>query len=168
MSLKNKTPYLLIMLAIIAVDQATKQLVTKSLSLENTRDIIKGFLRLWHVRNSGAIWGFFSGHDGGIIPRVITVLAVAALLIVAWFFLRADAGRGARLELFSYAFILGGALGNIIDRLRLGYVVDFLDVYVKSWHWPTFNAADSCITIGVLLLAFSLLRGERRNPCTPS
>jgi signal peptidase II len=163
LSLKNKKPYLLIMLAIIAADQATKQLVTASLPLEHTRDIIRDFLRLWHVRNSGAVWGFFSGHDGGIIPKVITVLAIAALLIVAWFFLRAK--KGARLELFSYAFILGGALGNLVDRLRLGYVVDFLDVYVKSWHWPTFNVADSCITIGVLLLALSLLRGE---PCTPS
>jgi signal peptidase II len=162
--LKNKWPYLDVIALLIAADQASKWLLVKFVPLEGTRDVVKGFLRLWHVRNSGAVWGFFQGHDGGLVPKVITGLAVAALLIVAWFFLRAD--RGERLELTSYAFILGGALGNIIDRLRLGYVVDFLDAYVKTWHWPTFNVADSCITIGVLLLALSLLK--RENKCTPS
>ncbi len=163
MHLKDKKFYLFLMPLIIIADQASKWLVTKSLPLEGTRDVINGFFRLWHVRNSGAVWGFFQGHDGGWVPKLITALAVAALLVVMFFFLRA--GRQERLELFAYAFILGGALGNIIDRLRLGYVVDFLDVYVRTWHWPTFNVADSCITIGVLLLAFSLLRG---NQCTPS
>jgi len=162
--LKNKRLYLLLIALLIAADQASKWLLVKFLPLEGTRVVVKGFFRLWHVRNSGAVWGFFSGHDGGLVPKVITGLAVAALVIVAWFFLRA--GRGERLELTSYAFILGGALGNIIDRLRLGYVVDFLDAYVKNWHWPTFNVADSCITIGVLLLALSLLK--RENKCTPS
>jgi len=161
--LKDKKFYLLLMPLIIIVDQASKWLVTKSLPLEGTRDVIDGFFRLWHVRNSGAVWGFFSGHDGGWVPKLITALAIAALLVVMFFFLRA--GRQERLEILAYAFILGGALGNIIDRLRLGYVVDFLDVYVRAWHWPTFNVADSCITIGVLLLAFSLLRG---NKCIPS
>jgi signal peptidase II len=162
--LKNKKIYLGLIALIIAADQASKWLLVKLLPLEGTRDVVKGFFRLWHVRNSGAVWGFLSGHDGGLVPKVITGLAVAALLIVAWFFLRA--GGGERLELASYAFILGGALGNIIDRVRLGYVVDFLDAYVRTWHWPTFNVADSCITIGVLLLALSLLK--RENPCTPS
>jgi len=160
--LQKKKSYLLVMLAIIAADQASKWLVTRTMPLDTVRDVIKGCFRLWHVRNSGAVWGFFSGHDGGLVPMVITALAIAALLIVAYFFLRADSG--SRLELTSYAFILGGALGNIIDRLRLGYVVDFLDAYIKSRHWPTFNVADSCITIGVLLLALSIWRGK----CTPS
>ncbi|MCU0276730.1 MAG: signal peptidase II [Acidobacteria bacterium] len=162
MHLKNKKPYLLLMLAIILADQVSKWQVTELLPLERTKDVIRGFFRLWHVRNSGAVWGFFSGHDNALIPRIITVLAIVALLVVLYFFLRA--GREARLELFAYTFILGGALGNVIDRLRLGYVVDFLDVYVKSWHWPTFNVADSCISVGVLLLAASLWRGS----CTPS
>ncbi|MBN2345874.1 MAG: signal peptidase II [Candidatus Aminicenantes bacterium] len=163
MTLGNKRPYLLLMLAIIVADQASKWLLVKRLPLEGTRDVIGGFFRLWHVRNSGAVWGFFSGHDHRLVPTLITLLAIGALLVVAVFFARAD--RGARLELLAYAFILGGALGNIIDRLRLGYVVDFIDLYVGNWHWPTFNVADSCITIGVLLLALTLLR---KTPCTPS
>jgi signal peptidase II len=159
---QGKKPYFFIILAIIAVDQASKWLVTRTVSLETTRTVIKGFCRIWNVRNSGAVWGFFSGIDNKLVPILITALAIVALLIVAVFFLRAP-GRG-RLELTAYSFILGGALGNIIDRLRLGYVVDFIDVYVKSHHWPTFNCADSCITIGVLLLAWSIWRGT----CTPS
>jgi len=160
--LQKKKPYLFIILTIIAVDQASKWLVARFMPLDTVRDVIKGFFRLWHVRNSGAVWGFFSGHDGGLVPGIITALAMAALLVVAFFFLRADSR--SRLELAAYALILGGALGNIIDRLRLGYVVDFFDAYIKSQHWPTFNVADSCITIGVLLLALSMWREK----CTPS
>jgi signal peptidase II len=160
--LQNKKPYLLVILAIFTVDQISKWLVIRFMPLDSVRDVIKGCFRLWHVRNSGAVWGFFSGHDGSLVPMVITALAIVALLIVAFFFLHADSH--SRLELAAYAAILGGALGNIIDRLRLGYVVDFLDAYVKSQHWPTFNVADSCITIGVLLLALSMWRGK----CTPS
>lgn len=162
MHLQKKKPYLFIILAIIIADQASKWLVTRFMPLDTVRDVIKGCFRLWHVRNSGAVWGLFSGHDGGLVPGIITALAMAALLVVAFFFLRADSR--SRLELAAYALILGGALGNIIDRLRLGYVVDFLDAYIKSQHWPTFNVADSCITIGVLLLALSMWRGK----CTPS
>lgn len=162
MHLHKKKSYLLVILAIIAVDQASKWLVTRFMPLDTVRDVIKGCFRLWHVRNSGAVWGFFSGHDGGLVPGIITAMAITALLVITYFFLRAD--NRSRLELASYTLILGGALGNIIDRLRLGYVVDFLDAYVKSWHWPTFNVADSCITIGVLLLALSMWREK----CTPS
>lgn len=163
MHLQDKKLFLFLVPLIVVADQVSKWLVTRSLPLEGIRDVIKGFLRLWHVRNSGAVWGFFQGHDNGWVPKLITAMAIAALLVVLFFFLRA--GRQERPELFAYTFILGGALGNIVDRLRLGYVVDFIDVYVRSWHWPTFNIADSCITIGVLLLALSLLRG---NQCTPS
>ncbi|MCJ7523608.1 MAG: signal peptidase II [Candidatus Aminicenantes bacterium] len=162
MHLHKKKSYLLVILAIIAVDQASKWLVTRFMPLDTVRNVIKGCFRLWHVRNSGAVWGLFSGHDGSLVPGIITALALAALLVVSFFFLRADSH--SRLELTSYTLILGGALGNVIDRLRLGYVVDFLDAYIKSQHWPTFNVADSCITIGVLLLALAMWRGK----CTPS
>lgn len=154
----GKKFYFFIMLVMVAVDQISKWLVTKYIPLETTVDIIKGCFRLWHVRNSGAIWGFFSGHNNKLIPVIITALAIVALLIVAYFFLRTP-GR-CRLELTAYTLILSGALGNIIDRLRLGFVVDFLDAYIKSQHWPTFNCADSCISIGVLLLAWSIWRGK--------
>ncbi|MCX6558249.1 MAG: signal peptidase II, partial [Candidatus Aminicenantes bacterium] len=97
-------------------------------------------------------------HNYKLIPIIITALAIIALLIVVYFFLRTPGHY--RLELTAYSFILGGALGNISDRLRLGFVVDFLDAYIKAQHWPTFNCADSCISIGVLLLAWSIWRGK--------
>ncbi|MEI6613630.1 MAG: signal peptidase II [Chrysiogenales bacterium] len=158
MAIKSKKFYFFIMLGIVALDQASKWLVVKYIPLESTVNLVKGFFRFWHVRNSGAIWGFFQGHSNKLIPVAITVLAIAALLIVSYFFLRTPGSY--RLELTAYTLILGGALGNIIDRLRLGYVIDFLDMFVKSWHWPTYNVADSCITIGVLLLALSMWRGK--------
>jgi len=159
---KNKSFYFFIILGIAVVDQTSKWLVARFIPLEGSVDIITGCLRLWHVRNSGAIWGFFQGHGNRLVPVAITTLAIGALLIVSYFFLRTP-GR-CRMELTAYALILGGALGNIIDRLRLGFVIDFLDVYIKTQHWPTFNCADSCITIGVVLLALSMWRGT----CTPS
>jgi signal peptidase II len=158
---KGKKAYLVIVLAIVAVDQASKWLVSRHIEPRIVVDVVRGFFRLCTVRNSGAVWGFFSGHDSRWVPLLITALAIVALLVVIFFFLRTPAR--CRFELASYAIILGGALGNIIDRLRLGYVVDFLDFYHRSWHFPTFNFADSCITIGVLLLAVSLWRDK----CTP-
>ena len=161
MTTKSKKFYFFIILALAAIDQVSKWLVTRYIEPKIVVDVIKGHFRLWYVRNSGAIWGFFSGNDNQFVPLLITALAMIALLIVAFFFLRTPAR--CRFELTAYTIIMGGALGNIIDRLRLGYVVDFLDAYVKSWHFPTFNFADSCITIGVLLLAISIWRGK----CTP-
>ena len=93
MHLQKKKSYLLVMLAIIAADQASKWLVTRTMPLDTVRDVIKGCFRLWHVRNSGAVWGFFSGHDGGLVPMVITALAIAALLIVAYFSCAPKAAR---------------------------------------------------------------------------
>ena len=161
MQLKNKVIYLYLALFVIAVDQASKMLVRHLIPYMFWRDIIPDCLRLWHVRNSGAVWGLLDGH-GMAVTTTITVLALAALLFVLFVFLKTEPQN--RLELTSLAFVLGGALGNIIDRLRHGFVTDFFDVYVGNRHFPTFNVADSFITVGVLLLALSLWRGK----CTRS
>jgi signal peptidase II len=161
LTLRGKHPYLLIALLIVCFDQASKFVVTRTVPLFFWKDVVRGFFRIWHVRNSGAVWGFLS-DSGGSVPQLITLLAMAALAVVAFVFLKTTAR--CRLELTALSFILAGALGNIIDRVRLGYVVDFLDVYVGRQHWPTFNVADSFISIGVVLLAWSLWRGK----CTPS
>ncbi len=158
MTIAAKKRYLLITLTVILLDQAAKWLVASRLPLYGTRDLLPGFFRLWHVRNPGAIWGFFSGHQGGIIPKIITLLSICSLLLIGYFFLKIEAR--CWVELLSFSLILGGALGNIIDRLRLGYVVDFLDCYFKGRHWPTFNIADSFISIGVTILILSLWRGK--------
>jgi signal peptidase II len=158
LTIAAKKRYLLIALTVILLDQIAKWLLVFRLPLYGTREILPGFFRLWHVRNPGAVWGFFSGHQGGLVPKIITLLSIFSLLLIGYFFLKIDAH--CRLELLSFSLILGGAVGNIIDRLRLGYVVDFLDCYFKGHHWPTFNIADSFISIGVTILILSLWRGK--------
>lgn len=155
MSLRGKHTYLLIALAIIGFDQASKFIVIRTVTI--WKDVIDGFFRICPVHNSGAVWGLFS-ESGGHVPRLITLLALAALVVVIGVFLKTAVN--CRLELTALSFILAGAFGNIIDRLRLGYVIDFLDVYIGRHHFPTFNVADSFISIGVVLLAWSLWKGK--------
>ncbi len=152
----------MLLLAWVAADQVSKLLIQSTMPLYTAREIIPGFFRLWHIRNSGAVWGFFSGARG-LIPKIITAVSMLALVLVAYFFLKVRADR--RWELWAFALILGGALGNICDRLRLGYVIDFLDLHIRNAHWPTFNLADSGITVGVLILVFFL---GKENACIPS
>jgi len=104
------------------------------------------------------VWGIFSNPSHSIIPKLITVLSAVALVIVIYYFLKIHAK--CVWELVSLSFIIGGAVGNIIDRIVQGYVVDFLDVYIKNLHWPTFNVADSFISIGVIILIISIWRGK--------
>jgi signal peptidase II len=146
------------MAALVVFDQFSKFLVVRHIRLFESVTVVPGFFRLWHVQNYGAVWGFFSEHGPSLVSLVITAVAVLALAVVAGLFYRADGQfRG---ELTAYALMLGGAAGNIADRIRLGYVTDFLDVFVRQSHWPTFNVADSCICIGVGLLAIAMWRGK--------
>lgn len=145
---------------IIILDQVTK-LIIQSVFNSNPYKvihIIKGFFLLRYVENSGAVWGIFSHSDSVVIPKVITVLSLVALIVVIYYFLKLEAR--CALELTSLSFIIGGALGNVIDRLYQGYVVDFLELYIKNYRWPTFNVADSFISIGVIILIISIWRGK--------
>jgi signal peptidase II len=112
--------------------------------------VIDGFLNLIYTENRGAIWGIFQRHS-----RLITVVSVAALVIIFIYFFRIP--RKCRLELWAFTFLCGGALGNILDRLLQGYVVDFVDMQFGTFHWATYNVADSAITVGVTLLVISLV-----------
>ena len=120
--------------------------------------MIKGFFQISHIRNTGAIWGILSNHPNIAVSKVITALSIIALVVMIYFFLKIE--PKCKLELISISFIIGGAVGNIADRILKGYVIDFFDFYVKNLHWPTFNVADLFITIGVILLAISIWRGE--------
>jgi signal peptidase II len=158
LTIRYKTKYLVLIGSIIFLDQATKFIITSSLNLYDRIEVIKGFFQVIYVRNSGAIWGILSDHPNAWVQKVITILSVAALVIVIYYFLKLPSRCLS--ELISLSFIMGGAVGNIIDRLFQGYVVDFLDFYIKDLHWPTFNAADSFISIGVVILIFSIWRGK--------
>jgi signal peptidase II len=145
--------------AILALDQVTKMLVASRLVPGESVEILPGILHLTLVRNTGMAFGLLSGLDLPFKSLLMTLLSLAALAAVIYYALRSP--RGDTMTHFGLVFILGGALGNILDRARLGYVVDFVDVFYRDAHWPAFNVADSSICVGVgLLLLDSLRRHE--------
>ena len=160
MTLVNKKKFVLLFSLIIITDQVAKIIIQSIFNPERHKviTVIKDFFVIRYVENKGAVWGIFSQSSSTIIPKIITVLSLVALVVVIYFFLKLE-GKCV-LELTSFSFIIGGAVGNIIDRLLQGYVVDFLDVFIKEYHWPTFNVADSFISIGVVLLIISIWRGK--------
>lgn len=141
---------------VVLLDQVTKAWVLATYRLHETLPVIPGWFHLTYVRNPGAAFGLFSGRAEAFrVPFFLAVTAVAlvVILITAW---RTDASR--RWFLAALGLVCGGAVGNLIDRLRWGEVVDFLDVFWKTHHWPAFNVADSAITVGVILLVLEEFR----------
>ena len=133
---------------IIVVDQVTKRVIDSAMQLHQTIELIPYF-QLTYMRNQGAAFSFLSGAGGWQRWFFIGLAIVASVCIFVWL-RKLDPSR--RREAVAWALVLGGALGNLIDRILYGYVIDFLDVYVGDWHWPAFNVADSAITVGVALL----------------
>jgi signal peptidase II len=158
--MKKNWPYLALLAALVGLDQASKALIEAKIGLHETIPILRGFFSLTHLRNKGAILGIFNASGSRLVPLGLGLLAFAAMILVAIYFLRTPASQ--KLVRASFAFIIAGALGNLIDRVARGYVVDFLEMHVKSFYWPTFNVADSCITIGAVLLIFVFF--VRRQP----
>jgi len=147
---------LAVIATIAALDQLTKFLVTRELPLLDTISVIPGVLNLTHVRNSGVAFGFLNSADFAFKPAVMAVFALVALVGVGLYAAQLPMShRWARVGL---ALIIGGAAGNLVDRARQGYVVDFVDAYWHGWHFWAFNVADAAITVGVAVLILDLLR----------
>jgi signal peptidase II len=145
--------------AIIGADQLTKWLVLAYFENRFPREELTGFFNLVLVFNKGAAFSLFAQAAGWQTP-LLAAFAVAAAAIVSVLIVR-NPGRG--LLCFGLALILGGALGNLIDRLRFGHVVDFLDFHALGWHWPAFNVADSAICVGaVILILEGFVHHEKR------
>ncbi len=141
-------------LLIVALDQASKMAVTGSLKIYESVPMIKGFFNLVHVRNRGMAFGFLNRPDMNFGYWVlVTATILAVVLLLCWFFTMKDESNWVTLGL---SLILGGALGNLIDRLRFREVIDFIDVYVGTYHWPAFNVADAAITVGAIMVGVSL------------
>jgi signal peptidase II len=158
--MKRKYWILLIVFVILLVlDQASKVLIERNVLLHQAIEIIPGFFAIVHVQNRGAAFGLLAGLPGaGTFFVIISLIAI--VLICAYFHWIKDNEVWTPLCL---ALVLTGAVGNLLDRFRLGSVVDFLDVQYRGQHWPAFNVADSCITVGVLLLALKILWGEKKE-----
>ena len=155
--------WFLLAAAVVAADQATKSMVLARFSL-GEGVVVTPYFNLVLVYNKGAAFSFLSDAPGWQTPLLVA-FAVVAIGIVGTLLLRS---RGRALFCTGLALILGGALGNVIDRLRFGQVVDFLDFHAGGWHWPAFNVADSAITIGaVLLILEGFLHHEGRARAAP-
>lgn len=140
-----------VLLAVIAAaDQVTKAILVRTLPLYDSLPVIPGFLNFTHVRNTGAAFGLFNAVDFPYKPAVITLVALLALVAIAVYAERF--GADTRLSRVGLGLVLGGAVGNLIDRARLGYVVDFVDAYWRGWHFWAFNVADAAITVGATSL----------------
>lgn len=155
-------------LSIVALDQATKLLVIRKLPLYEDVPLISGLLSLQHVRNSGAVFGFLSGTNIPGKPYVFAVMSALALAALTYY--ARTVPREERLPRFALSLVIGGAIGNLIDRIRFGYVVDFVKMYWETHVWPNYNVADSAISIGLVLLVVDSLRPRDRETAaaTPS
>jgi signal peptidase II len=151
--------YLFAAFGIYMVDQASKAWAVRALRFGVDKTIIKGFLDLIYTENPGIAFGQL--QEGGSFGRwFFVVLAIAAALAVFYYFIRTP--RSDDRVLGACSLLLAGIVGNLTDRARLGYVIDFIVVHAGSYHWPTFNVADASITLGAILLAYDLIIGHRK------
>lgn len=149
--------------ALIALlDQATKLLVRRNFELYESVPVIDGLFNLTYIANPGAAFGLFAGLNSVWVNRIFILITFAALPFVVYLY-HEVAHQEKRLAV-SLILVGGGALGNLIDRLTIGPVTDFLDFYIGRYHWPAFNVADSCITIGVLIMITTWLLPHRSEP----
>jgi signal peptidase II len=155
---------LILVVSIVVADQVTKALVRSAMELHDTIEVIPGFLNLTRVHNTGAAFGMFNAMDFPYKTAALTIVATLALAGVAWY--SASVPAADRLARLGVASILGGAIGNLIDRATVGYVLDYADFHYGGWHFWAFNVADAAITIGVCLMILDLLGLGRRasNP----
>src|SRR5688572_25976367 len=153
-----RLPYLFLVISTLLLDRWTKSLIQAQFNLYESVSVIDGFFNITYVRNTGVAFGMFSSISSPLKSILLSVFAAGAAAAVITYSYRSPLRN--RLLQGALALILGGALGNLFDRLAYGYVVDFLEFYIGSYHWPAFNIADSAISSGVVLLAVEIFRNE--------
>ncbi len=156
-----------IALAVFVLDRVTKLLVQAHIATWDSFTIIPGFCNLMHTENAGAAFSLFSEAHSAWRTFLLVAISTAALIVVASLLWRpTDRVRDYRAMRIGLALVLGGALGNVYDRIFHGAVTDFLEVYVRNFRWPAFNVADSAITIGAALVLLTLLRTRHAPEAT--
>jgi len=157
----SRQPDLWIALAIVVLDQIVKAIVRRQIALNESITVIPGFFDLTRVHNTGTAFGFMNATDFPFKTVILACVAIGALAALAMYAATLPANQWlARIGL---ALILGGAAGNLIDRITEGYVVDFVDLYWSGWHFWAFNVADASITVGVALMILDLLGAGSRH-----
>lgn len=140
---------------VVLADQITKQFIKINLALHDNIIVIEKFFNITHILNPGGAFGFFAGQAPEIRKFIFLFLSSLVALFVFWFYIKCAADHIFLSQ--GLALIFGGALGNLIDRFRYGKVVDFLDFYIGSAHWPAFNVADSAICVGMGILMYHIV-----------
>lgn len=156
---------MIVILFLLVLDQVSKWIVFQNIILYGSVDIIPGFFKIIHIHNKGAIFGFFSQANSPAVLFLLKIFSLIALGFVIYYFLKTPVSDA--FMNFSLTLILAGALGNQLDRFSRGFVIDFLDFSFWGWHWPTFNVADMCISVGAVFLAY-IFFFKRGPKCTPS
>jgi signal peptidase II len=142
--------------AVLVLDQVTKALVENTMTMHQSIEIIPNLASLTYLRNTGAAFGFLAGARSGL--RIVFFALISSVAIGCIVYLIRGLRPRQKTLLLSLSLILGGAVGNLIDRLRLGEVIDFIDLHWYDIHWPAFNVADSAISVGVVILFLHMLR----------
>lgn len=152
---KNYTRFVILAVAVVAMDQLVKALIVATVPAYQTISVIPGFFNLTHIYNTGGAFGFLSGNTSGYQQLFFLAASFVAAGLILYLYAQTPPDQ-IFLEI-GFSLILGGALGNIADRVRIGKVVDFLDFHVMDLHWPSFNIADSAITLGIFIFIYHLL-----------
>lgn len=160
---RDARPWLLALSAfVVLLDHVTKRLVTAHLPAGSAYTVIPGVFRITHVLNTGAAFSMFAESASPTAVRnILVAFSVVAVLVVLALIWRS--GWAFALSSVALALILGGALGNLYDRIVYSYVIDFLEVHIVHYHWPDFNVADSCIVIGACLLLIEIFRPQPKE-----
>ena len=158
----KKMPYLFVSLGVLTLDQWTKWMVEIHLPHHTSSVLVPGLLNVTHVRNTGVAFGLFATTGAGS-AGMLTLLGLLALAAVGIYFWHAPSRD--RILLVALGLVVGGAVGNLIDRISSGAVTDFVDVYLGPHHWPSFNVADSAISVGIALMLLDSFR-SRKEPET--
>ncbi len=157
---KNLIIFILGAAVVVVLDQVTKAAILKQFVLHESRPVIDGFFNLVYVMNPGAAFGFLAGASETFRYLFFIGITVLVMGLIIYYIVKSDSKN--IINIISFAMIFGGAVGNLIDRIRFGSVVDFLDVYIGTAHWPAFNVADSSITIGAVLMIWGMIT-QRKN-----
>jgi signal peptidase II len=159
--LQARLPYVLLVVLTLFLDRWTKSLIQSRFTLNESISVIDGLFNITYVRNTGVAFGIFSSINSPAKSILLSLFTAIAAVLVVVYSIRSPVRN--RLLQVALGFILGGALGNLYDRISYGYVVDFIEVYFRSYHWPSFNVADTAISTGVVLLAFEIIRNETQS-----
>ena len=156
---RNYILFLIPMALIVGLDQLTKWYVSSVMPLHASYPVIDGFFSITYVRNPGAAFGFLANAVPLFRSTFLIAVSTAAIVMILYYLSRNRIA--GTMIICALSLIVGGAAGNLIDRVMLGSVIDFVDLYAGSWHWPAFNVADSAISVGAALLVIELFRKRR-------